>query len=64
MLALSDSQLPLVMDASRGLSPEKRSLFLERTAARLQLYGPRFTDLELERAVQLALSGLIHNSAA
>jgi hypothetical protein len=31
--------------AAAGLLPsEKRSLFLERVAARLQLRGPRFTD--------------------
>jgi hypothetical protein len=64
MLALSDSQLQVVMSAAGGLSPEKRSLFLERVAARLQLDGPRFTDTDLERAVRSALSGLIRDSAA
>jgi len=39
MLALTDSQLQLVMAAAGGLSPEKRSLFLERIAARLRLRG-------------------------
>jgi hypothetical protein len=64
MLALSDSQLQLVMGAAGSLPPEKRSLFLERVAARLELYGHRFTDIELERAVRLAFHGLIQNSAA
>jgi hypothetical protein len=64
MLALSDSQLALVMTAAGGLSPEKRSLFLERIAARLRLRGANSADADFERVVQLALSGLIHNSAA
>jgi hypothetical protein len=64
MLALTNSQLKIVMAAASGLSLEKRSLFLERIAARLQLYGPRFTDTEFERAVRSTLSGLIRNSAA
>jgi hypothetical protein len=55
MLALTDSQLDLVMTAAGGLTPEKRSLFLERVAARLELRGRRFTDDDLERAVRSAL---------
>jgi hypothetical protein len=54
MLALSDRQLAVVMTAARGLTVEKRSLFLERVAARLELRG-RFTDLDLDDAVRLAL---------
>ena len=39
MLALNDKQLELVMTAAKGLAPgEKRSLFLERVAAKLELY--------------------------
>jgi hypothetical protein len=64
MLALTDSQLQIVMAAGRHLSPEKRSLFLERIAARLRLHGNNFTDVDLERAVRSALSGLIRDSAA
>jgi hypothetical protein len=43
---------------------EKRGLFLERVAARLQLNGTRFTDAELDQAVRLALRGLAHAPAA
>jgi hypothetical protein len=42
---------------------EKRSLFLERVAARLPLYGPRFTDADLGAAIQAALTGLIQSAA-
>jgi len=34
---------------------EKRSVFLERVAARLQLRGPHFTDADLGAAIQAAL---------
>jgi hypothetical protein len=64
MLALSDSQLQIVMAAAGGLSPEKRSVLLERIAARLRLYGANAVDADFERVVQSALSGLIHNPAA
>jgi hypothetical protein len=60
MLALSDSQLQIVMAAAGPLPPEKRSLFLERVAASLRIHGAG----DFERAVQLALTGLIQNSAA
>jgi hypothetical protein len=63
MLALSDDQLAVVMTAASGLPVEKRSAFLERVAARLQLLGS-FTDLDLDDAVRLALRGLIQESAA
>ena len=43
MLALSDDQLALVMTATGGLEVEKRSVLLERVAARLRLRGPQFT---------------------
>jgi hypothetical protein len=63
MLALNDDQLQTVMLAARGLSPEKRSLLLERIAARLQLYGLRFTDADFDAAVRLALTRLIQSAA-
>ena len=64
MFALSDNQLKAVMIAAGPLSPEKRSVFLERIAARLQLLGGRFSDADLDAAVGLALRGLIQDSAA
>jgi hypothetical protein len=63
VLALTDSQLQIVMTAASGLSPEKRTLFLERVAARLSLRG-RFTERDFGEAVRLALQGLIHGAAA
>jgi hypothetical protein len=62
MLALSDDQLSTVMTAADKLPVEKRGVFVERVIARLGLY-PRFTAAEFADAVQLALRGLIHNSA-
>jgi hypothetical protein len=63
MLALSDTQLTVVMAAASGLPVEKRALFLERVAARLALCG-RFTDADLDDAVHTALCGLIQESSA
>jgi len=44
VIALTDSQLELVMTAAGSLTLEKRDVFLQRVAARLQLRGHRFTD--------------------
>ena len=59
MFALTDAQLEIVMVAAGGLPAEKRSVFLERVAARQQLRGPNFTDADLGAAIQVALTGLI-----
>jgi len=61
MFALSDDQLTMVMIAAGSVPVEKRSVFLERVAAQLQLRGPRFTDLSA--AIQVALTGLIQSAA-
>ena len=63
MLALSDDQLQIIMTAAGSLPVEKRSVFLERLAARLRLRGPRFTDADLGAAIQAALTGLIQSAA-
>ena len=47
MFALSDDQLALIMTAAGGLPVEKRSVFLERVATRLQLRGSHFIDADL-----------------
>ena len=62
MLALNDDQLAVVMTAASGLPVEKRTILLERVAARLRLLS-RFSDADLDDAVRLALLGL-HQSAA
>ena len=55
MLALSNDQLAMVMTAAGSLPVEKRSVFLERVAARLRLRGFHFTDADLGAAIQAAL---------
>ena len=62
MFALSDAQLALVMTAAGGLPVQKRSVFLERVAARLQLRGPHFTNANLGAAIQVAVTGLIQSA--
>ena len=63
MLALNDTQLALVMTAAGSLPVEKRGVFLERVAARLQLRGFHFTDADLGAAIQVAVTGLIQSAA-
>ena len=63
VFALNDAQLEIVMVAAGSLPAEKRSVFLERVAARLRLRGPRFTDQDLGAAIQAALTGLIQSAA-
>ena len=64
-LALTDRQLQTVMTAASSLPIEKRSLFLERIAARLRLIGiTRFNDTELDDTVRAALRGLLQAPAA
>ena len=63
MLALNDNQLQIVMTTAGGVPVEKRSTFLERVAARLQLRGSRFTDADLSAAIQVALTGLVQSAA-
>lgn len=63
MIALTDHQLALVMTAATGLPAEKRSVLLERVAARLALRG-RFNDADVEGAVRTALRGLVQENQA
>jgi len=44
------------------LEPEKRSLLLERIAAKLDLRGPAFTDRDIDRTIASAHSELQHRS--
>ena len=52
------------MLAAGPLEPTKRSLLLERIAARLDLNGLAFTDADVDAAIRSGLAGLIHTSAA
>jgi hypothetical protein len=63
MFALNDDQLEIVMVGAGSLPAEKRSVILERVAARLQLRGPHFTDADLGAAIQAVLPGLIQSAA-
>jgi hypothetical protein len=56
--------MTIVMNAASGLPVEKRTVFLERVAARLALRGARISDADLDKAIRIALKGLVHNSAA
>jgi hypothetical protein len=62
-LGLSGDQLARVMDACAPLAPEKRVLALERIAARLTLQGA-FGDSDVDRAIAVAFTGLIHEPTA
>lgn len=68
MIALTDKQLTTVMTAAAALSPEKRTLLLERVAAHLQLHGRRggrdFSDVDVELALHAALQGLVQSAAS
>jgi hypothetical protein len=63
MISLSDEQLRVVMTAARGLSPERRDIFLQRIFSMLKLRG-HFDDSDLNEVVQLALCGLAQQPAA
>ncbi len=64
MIGLTDYQLKTVMDAARLLPVEKRDTFLQRIAAMLALRGRgRFTDIDVADVAQLALAGLIQQTA-
>ncbi len=66
MISLSDHQLEVIMRAAAALSEQDCQEFLERVALAvavdLQMHG-QIKDGDVALAVQLALRGLIHNSA-
>jgi hypothetical protein len=64
MIGLTDTQLAIVMGAARVLPVEKRDTFLQRIAAMLALRGRgRFTDTDVADVAQLALAGLVQQTA-
>jgi len=63
MLRLTDDRLRTVMTAATPLPPEKRDIFLQRTAAQLQRIR-RPTDDDLKQALHAALKGLMQMPAA
>jgi hypothetical protein len=60
---LRDHQLAAVMAIAAGLPVEKRRTFLERLNARVELRGSRLTDADLDKAIRIALQGLVHPAA-
>jgi hypothetical protein len=58
-VSLSDSEMQFVMELAKPLTPEKRSLFLQRLFARLALRD-RTT---IKAAADMALQGLMHERA-
>jgi hypothetical protein len=54
----------MVMVAARPLAPTKRSVLLQRIAAKLDLNGPMFTDNDVAAAIKSGLVGLIHEPTA
>ena len=63
MVGLTDSQLKLVMDATRTLPAEKRDLYLQRIGAMLAVRGYGHFD-DVSNVTTLALAGLVHAGAA
>jgi hypothetical protein len=61
MVSLSDSQLEIVTTAANAVPVERRGVFLERTAAMLNMRR-RFTDGDVSDVVGLALAGLIQTA--
>jgi hypothetical protein len=64
MLALSDSQLAIVVTLAHALAPEKREVYLQRIAARLQCRSGQHTDDDVRLAAEQALASLIQTRNA
>ena len=64
MLGLTDYQLKIVMAAARSVPVEKRDVYLQRIAGMLAMRGRgRFTDSDVGEVAQLALAGLVQQTA-
>jgi len=64
MLALTDSQLAVIMTACQPLPPEKRITLMERVVASLKRRGLRRpTDADIERAMREGMRGLVQGAA-
>ena len=63
MLSLNNAQLATVMAAAADVPPEKRSLYLERIGAMVNMRGRRFTDDDLAEIAKLACTGLVRQPA-
>jgi hypothetical protein len=64
VISLSDSQLDIVMNASRDLPPDKRAVFLQRIGGILRRYDNRYIpDDAVVEAAARALRGLRQSAA-
>ena len=63
MISLNDAQLRIVKAAASHVPPAKRTQFLERVSAMLQMRG-RGHDDDVASVTALALTGLAHQPAA
>jgi hypothetical protein len=64
VISLSDHQLRTVMQAATALDPERRSVFLERIAAQLQIRLGQYNDSDVAAAAEMALRSLVQQPAA
>jgi hypothetical protein len=66
VIALSDGQLAMLMDAARPLPVEKREVFLSRVAGYLDLlHGIRVVgDHALQTAIRASMVGLVVQAPA
>jgi hypothetical protein len=64
MITFSDQQLAVLMQAASNLPVEKRATFIECVGAYLQMHDFEDDDDDIEAAVNAALRGLVHESAA
>ena len=62
-LALTDAQLTMIMTAASALSPDKRTVLLERVAGQLRGCSGAPSDSDLARVLEKALRGLVHSAA-
>jgi predicted glycosyltransferase len=61
---LSDKQLDIITQVAAALPVEKRSGYLARVAAHLQIRLGRYSDDDVANAAHMALNSLTQTSAA
>jgi hypothetical protein len=64
MITFTDQQLAVLMRVASNLPLDKRAVFFERVSAYLQTHGFEDDDDDIEAAINGALRGLVHESAA
>jgi hypothetical protein len=64
MITFSDRQLAVLMQVAGNLPLDKRAAFFERASAYLRTHGFDDDDDDIDAAINAALRGLVHESAA